>query len=159
MQRSYHYYCNNTVWLSQNPTAHLDLPDITRVWHHCSNAYAYEDGRNTAFQTHKKRDLALIRDDGFFLSVSFVYWPPYNDVNLISSSNHYQSQACYYMIQSIYNKTEATAIPTGTFRGQRKQQRTEVANYSHNIFSGCSCTLWLSCYWFSHKCWIPILAD
>lgn len=100
---------------------------------------------DAAFQIHKKRDLALIRDDGFFLSVSFVYWPPYNDVNLISSSNHYQSQACHNMIQSIYNKTvlhtEATAIPTGTFRGQRKQQRTEVANYSHNIFSGCSCTL------------------
>lgn len=53
MQRSYHYYCNNTVWLSQNSTAHLDLPDITGVWHQCSNAYAYEDGKEAAFQIHK----------------------------------------------------------------------------------------------------------
>lgn len=53
MQCSYHYYCNNTVWLSQNSTAHLDLPDITGVGHQCSNAYAYEDGKEAAFQIHK----------------------------------------------------------------------------------------------------------
>ena len=60
-------YCNNNVWLSQNPTAHPDLPHGTPV---C---------RGTPFGNHCYKQL-------YVYSIALIPAPCFNDVRLLGAT-------------------------------------------------------------------------